>query len=358
MSKKLKVAIIGCGGIAKGCHLPGYARMDNVELVAACDIIIERAQEVAEKYGIPQVFQDYNDVFEIPGLDAVDICTPNYLHSIIAVAALNKGLNVFCEKPDAVNTVEAEKMKAAAEKSGKVLMVMRNNRYMQVSSFAKKMVEEGKMGEIYAARCGWQRRRGIPGKGGWFTTKAQSGGGPLIDLGVHMIDLTMWLMGNPKPVAVTGCAYSKFSDNNVSDSVNSDFGDKNSEVTMDVEDLAIGFIRFDNGACLQLEFSWASNIEQEQRYFELRGTKAGCCWYDRDDTLKIFGEENGVLTDILPKFDRSKEIQCHEANLRHFADVLLNGTEPMFVPQQGLNMVKILEAIYKSAELGKEIPLA
>ena len=236
-------------------------------------------------------------------------------------------------------------------------MVMRNNRYMQISSFMKKYIEDGKVGEIYAARCGWQRRRGIPGKGGWFTTKAQSGGGPLIDLGVHMIDLTMWLMGNPRPVAVSGCTYSKFADTDVSDSPESKFGEKAASGTFDVEDLAMGFIRFDNGACLQIEFSWASNIEQEQRFFELRGTKAGAKWSSKTNKLAIYGEEYGSTMDYLPNIDNTKGVQIHEANLRHFADVVLNGTEPMFVPQQGINMVKILEAIYQSAATSKEVQL-
>ena len=357
MDRKLKIGVIGAGGICHVAHMPGYAHMDNVEIVAICDIKIEKAKEVAAKYKIPQVFENYMDVINLPGLDAIDICTPNYLHSIIAVAALEHGLHVFCEKPDAVNVEEVEKMKAAAEKSGKVLMVMRNNRYMQVSSFLKKYIEDGRMGEIYAARCGWQRRRGIPGKGGWFTTKAQSGGGPLIDLGVHMIDLTMWLMGNPKPVAVTGCTYNKFADTDTSDSVNSDFGDKNAEGTFDVEDLAMGFIRFENGACMQIEFSWASNVKEEQRFFELRGTKSGAKWSSSDQKLGIYEEEYGRTVDYMPNIDNTKGTQIHEANLRHFADVVLNGTEPMFVPQQGVNMVKILEAIYKSAETGKEVLL-
>ena len=357
MGKKLKIAVIGAGGIATGAHMPGYAKMDNVEVAAICDIKIEKAKKLADAYGVEQIFQNYEDVFEIPGLDAVDICTPNYLHSVIAVAALNKGLHVFCEKPDAVSVEEVEKMKAAADASGKVLMVMRNNRYMLISDFMKKYIAQGRMGEIYAARCGWQRRRGIPGKGGWFTTKEQSGGGPLIDLGVHMIDLTMWLMGNPKPVSVTGCTYMKFADNDTSDSVNSAFGEKNAEGTFDVEDLVMGFIRFENGACMQIEFSWASNIEKEQRFFELYGTKAGAKWYDTDDKLKIFEEEFGSTVDYLPNVDNSKGIQIHEANLRHFADVVLNGTEPMFVPQQGVNMVKILAALYESAKTGREVQL-
>lgn len=357
MNKKLKIGIIGAGGIVMWSHLPGYANMDNVEIVAICDIKIEKAKAMAEKYGIPQVFENYKDLLSLPELDAIDICTPNYLHSIIAVEALERGLHVFCEKPDAVSVAEVEKMQAAAEKNGKVLMVMRNNRYMPISSFTKKYIADGNMGEIYAARCGWQRRRGIPGKGGWFTTKEQSGGGPLIDLGVHMIDLTMWLMGNPKPVAVTGCTYCKFADTDVSDSTESKFGEKASGGTFDVEDLAMGFIRFENGACLQIEFSWASNIEAENRFFELRGSKAGAKWDSLSNKLAIYGEEYGSTIDYLPQIDNSKGVQPHEANLRHFADVLLNGVDPMFVPQQGVNMVKILEAIYMSAETGKEVLL-
>ncbi len=357
MEKKLKIAIIGAGGIATNAHMPSYQEMANVEIVAVCDSNMEKAKAFAAEFGIGQVFENYEEVLEMPGLDAVDICTPNYLHSIIAVKALKKGLHVFCEKPDAISVEEVEKMKAAAEESGKILMVMRNNRYMKVSSFLKKYIEAGKMGDIYAARCGWQRRRGIPGKGGWFTTKAQSGGGPLIDLGVHMIDLTMWLMGNPTPVAVTGCTYTKFADNDVSDSEHSSFGEKNADGTFDVEDLAIGFIRFDNGACMQIEFSWASNIEEEQRFFELRGTNSGATWSSKTNQLGIYTEEFGKTVDYLPNLNSGEEFSIHGANLCHFVDVVLNGEEPMFVPQQGVNMIKILEAIYKSAETGKEVLL-
>ena len=355
--KKLKIAVIGAGGISRCAHLPAYAKMDNVEIVALCDILEDRAKEVAEQFGIPAVYTDYREVFKIEGLDAIDICTPNYLHSIIAVEALNSGLNVFCEKPDAVSVEEAEKMRSAAEKNGKLLMVMRNNRYMPTSMYLKQYIDAGNMGEIYTARCAWRRRRGIPGKGGWFTTKAQSGGGPLIDLGVHMIDLSIWLMGNPKPVAVSGCTYCKFANSEASDSANSDFGDKKSDGTFDVEDLAMGFIRFDNGASMQIEFSWASNVEMEQRFVELRGTKAGASWTSYDEKLKIFTEEFGKTVDILPNVDNLSGMNGHEANLRHFADVLLNGAKPIFVPQQGIDMIKILTAMYKSAEEGREIAL-
>ena len=358
MSEKLKIAIIGTGGIAQKCHLPAYQNMDNVEIVAACDILPQRVKSVAEEFDIPAYYTDYKDVLNIEGLDAVDICTPNYLHSIIAIEALEKGLHVFCEKPDAVDAEKAEAMKAAAEKNNKTLMVMRNNRFLTTSSFLKKYIDDGKMGNIYAARCGWQRRRGIPGRGGWFTTKAQSGGGPLIDLGVHMIDLSIWLMGNPKPVAVSGCAYNKFANSeDISDSKESKFGDRNADGIFDVEDLAMGFIRFDNGACLQIEFSWASNVEKERRFVELRGEKAGSVWSSDDDMLKIFTEEYGKTVDYLPNVNNDAVKGGHGENLKHFADVVLNGADPIFKPQQGVDMIKILQAMYKSAEEGKEIQL-
>lgn len=358
-NKKLKIGIIGCGGIFNWAHIYAYKDNKDVEVVAFCDIVLSKAVSTAEKFGKDKscCYENYEDVLNIEGLDAVDICTPNYLHSIIAVAALNKGINVFCEKPDAVSVAEAQKMSDAAEKSGKTLMVMRNNRYNDYSKFLKKYIAEGKMGEIYTARCGWRRRRGIPGKGGWFTTKAQSGGGPLIDLGVHMIDLAIWLMGNPKPVAVSGATYCKFADSDTqADSEHSKFGEASAEGTFDVEDLAMGFIRFDNGCTMQIEFSWASNIEREKVFVELRGTKAGASTDTTDDKFKIFTEENGVTVDVIPNLPKESD-GPHAQNLRHFFNVISGKAEPDFKPVQGLNMVKILEAMYKSAELGEEVKL-
>ena len=352
--KKLKIGIIGNGGICKGAHVPAYLKDERAEIVALCDIIEERAIELKEKY-FPnaKVYTDYKELLKDENVESVDICTPNYLHSIIAVDAFEAGKHVFCEKPDAVSIEEVLKMKKAWEESGKHLMIMRNNRFVSSSTYAKKYIEEGKAGDIYAGRCGWQRRRGIPGKGGWFTTKAQSGGGPLIDLGVHLIDLSIWLMGNPTPVAVSGNTYCKFADNDTSDSVNSKFGDAKAEGTFDVEDLAMGLIRFDNGAVLQIEFSWASNVKEERRFVELRGTKAGISWLN--DELEIYTEDNGQLLDIAGtgNIDRNG----HSNNLSHYLDVVLEGAEPCFKPQQGVDMIKILSAIYESAETGYEVKL-
>ncbi len=342
----IKFGMIGVGKICQGCHLPAYDKLEksnDVKIVALCDINKERLEEVGKKYPDAKLYESYRDMIDNEELDAVDICTPNNIHSEAAVYALSHGLHVMCEKPDAVSVSEAEKMKDAAEKSGKTLMVMRNNRYRPSTKFLKQYIAEGKMGEIYAGRCGWIRRRGIPGWGGWFTDKKQAGGGPLIDLGVHIIDLSMYLMGNAKPVTVSGCTYLKFPHTSYS--------------PIDVEDLAMGFIRFDNGACLQIEFSWASNIQADQMFVELRGTKAGSRMSGIDRKFEIFTEECGTNTYIRPEIDDYQGMPHHEGNIRHFVDVINGKAEPDFTPEQGLNMVKILEALYKSAELGHEIQL-
>ena len=354
---KIKAGIVGGGGIARGIHIPAFLKFENAEVIATCDIIKERAESAAKILGAKHAFTDFNDLIALKEIDMVDVCTPNYLHSIVAVAALNAGKHVFSEKPDAMTVDEALQMKTASEKSGKHLMVMRNWRYAESSRYIKKYVEDGKCGELYAGRCGWIRRRGIPGKGGWFTTKAMSGGGPLIDLGVHIIDLSMWIMGNPKPVAVTGSIYNKFAENeDAPDSEHADFGDKNSGGTFDVEDLAIGMIRFDNGASMQIEFSWASNIEAEYGFIEMRGTKAGFKWEGSNpiNHLTLYTDDCALVKPPVgfgPK-------HMHAENIRHFIDdVIIGGKKPEFTPDQGVEMIKILTGIYKSAESGREVIL-
>lgn len=352
--EKVKVGIIGCGGISKTAHCPSYLIEPRAEITAVCDIIEERAESVRKKFfRKAKVYMDYKELLKDPDIDYVDICTPNYLHSVIAIDALNAGKHVLCEKPDAVNADEALRMKAAAEANRKRLMIIRNNRYGGASAPLKKLADNGFFGDFYAGRCGWIRRRGIPGKGGWFTTKEQSGGGPLIDLGVHMIDLAVWLMGNPKPVAVSGNTFSYFADSEIMDSPESKFGDRVEGGTFDVEDLAMGLIRFDNGAVLQIEFSWASNIKKEKRFVELRGTEGGLAW--ENGHAEIFYEKNGKQKN--EKIHPAAGKAGHPANISHFIDVLQGKSEPVFVPDQGIDMIKILSAIYKSAETGREIEL-
>ena len=339
----IRVGIIGAGKMCQNGHLPAFDKIDDCEITAICDIAEDKLAKMKERYPNAKLYRDFKAMIDTEELDMVDICTPNNIHSVAAVYALERGIHVLTEKPDAINADEAEKMKAAAEASGKVLMAIRNNRYRPSTKFLKQFIADGKMGEIYAGRCGWIRRRGIPGWGGWFTDKEQSGGGPLIDLGVHIIDLAMYLMGNAKPVTVSGSTYSKFAHTSYSKT--------------DVEDLAMGFIRFDNGACLQIEFSWASNIPGDQMFVELRGEKAGSRMSGIDRKFEIFTEEHGTSVNINPCIDDYNCMPHHEANIRHFIDVINGKCEPDFTPEQGVNMVKILDALYKSAELGHEISL-
>lgn len=349
--EKLRIGIIGCGNIMSGCHAPAYLKMDHTEVLALCDLIPERTARWAKEFPKAQQYTDYTELLKRTDIDAVDICLPNYLHAPVAIAALKSGKHVFCEKPDSISVQNVEEMKRTAEECGKVLMVMRNNRYVESSMYAKRYIESGKAGEIYAGHCAWQRRRGTPGSG-WFTDKARSGGGPLIDLGVHMIDLAIWLMGSPRPVSVSGSTYRKFEGNRVISDYDPD-GNRGADSLFDVEDLAMGFVKFDNGACLTIEFSWASNIPNERKFVQLYGDKAGIFW--EDDRLTIHTEEDDHLVDLIPRI--ANKIGDHEANLRHFADVLLNGAKPVFVPQQGVDMVKILMAIYESAQTGHEVRL-
>ena len=361
----LKVGIVGFGGIAQSPHAPAWKKIKNVSVVAVCDINPEKFEKAKTIFS-PDIkcYEDYKEMIDQENLDIIDICTPNYLHSPIACYALNKGMHVMCEKPDAISVEDVLKMQDAEKKSGKTLMVMRNNRYTYNSQYLKHLVSSGQAGEIYAGRCGWIRKRGIPGKGGWFTTKAQSGGGPLIDLGVHMIDLAIYLMGNPTAVSVSGSTYSKFAEStDKADSVHASFGEAKDDGIFDVEDLALGFIKFDNGASLQIEFSWASNIKKETRFVELRGTKKGLEW--ENNKINIYDESKNTAQDKLKynalakKYDSGifHKMQGHEANINHFVDVITKGVDPVFKIEQGVNMIKILTGIYESAATGKEVIL-
>lgn len=349
----MRVGIIGAGSIAVAAHIPGYQKLPDVKVVAISDIDAGQAREVAQKFGIARVFNDYHRLLEMK-LDAVSVCTPTYLHAEAAIAALEAGSHVLCEKPMALNAAQAEQVISVAKRSGKILMMAFNNRFREDTQALKRMIEAGALGEIYFARAGWLRRRGIPGRGGWFTTKAMAGGGALIDIGVHALDLALWLMGNPTPAVVLGAAYAKFGHDPSRGS--GGWGKPVPGGTFDVDDFACGMIRFSDGATLILEASWASHIEKEQRFLHLLGTEAGAEITGSPQQTRLFTERDGVLQDTTLRF-RDTSQGGHMAEIAHFVECIRTGCQPASTGEDGLRVMRILDAIYASAQAGKAVSL-
>jgi len=357
MAKKLRYGLIGCGGCGVYKHLTSYARYtDDVELFGVYDFDMKKAKAAAKQFKVPHVFTSVEAMLAEDSLDVVSVVTPNALHAPLAIAALRAGKHVHVEKPIALNATEAQAIVDAKNAAGKKVMVALNNRFTEVSRFARRYIDAGHLGEIYHARCGWRRRRGIPGLGGWFTTRALSGGGPVIDLGVHFFDLTLYFMGYPAPVAVSASTYCKFGPTPESKKTRGKgtFAVADPKGAMDVEDFAAGFAKFDNGASVAFEFSWASNIEKEVNYFELLGTKAGMSMYNGE--LKIFGEVSGELADITSHVKNTTG--WGENETRHFIDCIQQDTDPLALPEEAVKMMQIIDAIYGSAETGREVTIA
>ena len=334
----IKVGIVGTG-IGR-FHANGYKKCPDVEIKAFCDIDPDRAKCAAEEYGAPGVYTDYNEMLKDPEIDAVSVCTPNSLHAPLAIASFEAGKHVLCEKPIATNAQEARAMVEAGRKSGKIFMMAFNNRFRGDTQLLKKCIENGDLGDIYYAKTGWIRRKGIPGMGGWFTTKAMSGGGPLIDLGVHVLDLTLWLMGNPKPVYVMGSSYAMFGPKFAKDCGG----------TYDVEDLATGIVKLENGATIFVEASWHSHVEREQNYTTLMGTKGGA----ELEPLRIFTDVNGNSADIQLEHPN---VSGHEMEIVHFVECIRENKTPLAIGEHGLHIQLILDAIYESTKTGKGVEI-
>lgn len=350
MSSLLNYACIGAGGIADKKHLCEYAKLKEVKLAAICDTNVASAQKLAEKYGIPKVYESYHQMLEKEKLDLVSICTPNFLHAPITISALRKGIHVHCEKPLALNTSEIDTILAEKNKAGKKVLVALNNRYTPESSFVRAYIESGHLGDIYHAKCGWRRRNGIPGKGVWFTDRQCSGGGSLIDLGVHFLDLVMSFMDYPGIEAVNAASYSIFGNSN--NRLRPGYK-CHGDGKFDVEDMATGFIRTTGNATLQFEFSWASNIEKETKFYELLGTKGGVSF--SDGVLKVFSEVNGYSVDISPNLSAGPKLVNE---FEHFVHCIIDDEEPMTNVEQARALMEMIDALYLSAEKRKEIQLA
>ncbi len=351
MADKVRVGIIGAGGIAQNAHMKGYETIpDTCEMVAVADLNEKVANEAAEKFGIKRIYSDYREMLADGEIDAVSVTTPNKFHKDPTIDALRAGIHVLCEKPLAMNAAEAKEMCAAARESGKILQVALQSRFSGPGRFMKEYIDAGNMGEIYFARAQALRRRGVPGWG-VFIDKEKQGGGPLIDIGVHILDFTLFLMGYPKPVSASGKTWDMLGKN---PELTNNFGDYDrSKFT--VEDFAVGMIKFDNGAVVSLESSFMANQgESESMKTQLFGTKAGAnvkIW--GDDPIEIYTESNRQLFDLKPKNVPQVE-SPHTAEVVAFIDAIQNGKESPVPGLNGLILNAIFDALYKSSETGNE----
>lgn len=351
--KKLKVGVIGVGNISNE-HIKAYLNNPRVELYAFCDINEKQLALMAEKYGVTRTFTDKDEMLALPELDAVSVCTWNSQHAPCTIAALNAGKHVLCEKPMATTVEDALAMKEAAERNGKLLQIGFVRRFGNDCAVLQDFLREGTLGDIYFAKAAYLRRNGNPM--GWFGDKSRSGGGPLIDLGVHVIDLTRYLMGNPKPVSVYGVTFHKLGNR-------SELKDKKAYVSVsatendicDVEDMACAMIRYDNGAVLSVETSFSLNLKKDQGTIELFGTKGGA---KLSPELELYTELNGYMADVNLCTPTALSFDgLFQGEIDHFTDCVLDGTLCRAPAEDGVELMKILRAIYQSAETGHEVLL-
>jgi len=355
--KFYRVGIIGCGGIANGKHMPALKKLPNVQMAAFCDIVPERAQKACEDFGAAgaKVYSDFKALVAAGGLDAVHVCTPNKSHAPISIACLDAGMHVMCEKPMAKTTAEAKAMVEAARRSGKKLSIGYQNRFRPDSLYLKKVSDAGTLGEIYYAKAQAIRRRAVP-TWGVFLNEEEQGGGPLIDIGTHALDLTLWEMNNYDVKYVVGNAYRKLAD--TKDAANA-WGSWD-PAAFTVEDSAFGFITMKNGATIVLEASWALNIlDAIESVTTLCGTKGGA---DMRDGLRINGEEYSKTYMFKPDlgaggadFYAGETADPSDLEAQSFYAAIESGGDPVVLPEQALVVTQILEAIYESSKTGKPV---
>ena len=355
---KVRVGIIGCGGIANGKHFPGLASVPEVEMVAFCDIIVDRAKAAAKKWGTEDAkfYENYKDLLADESIDVVHVCTPNISHSFITVDALEAGKHVMCEKPMAINSAEALKMVEAAKRTGKKLAIGYQNRQRNDSLYLKDICDRGDLGEIYYAKAHAIRRRFVP-TWGVFLKEDEQGGGPLIDIGTHALDLTLWTMNNYKPKYCVGTTYHEF--RYQTETANA-CGDWNPD-EFTVEDSAFGFVVMENGATIVLESAWALNtLDVREAQTTLCGTKGGA---DMIGGLRINGVDNNRMY--------TKEIELgvggvafysgnaggepHEREAYQWIHAIIDDKDPLVLPEQAYVVTQILEGIYESAKTGKPV---
>jgi len=350
MSEKLRLGIIGMGAIGM-VHAEAHQAVGEAEVSAICDTDAARLEQAGRTFGAAQRFGDYRELLKAD-VDAVLICTPNSLHTETALAAVEAGKDVFLEKPMALNAGQAGRIAAAADEAGAVLQIGMVWRFDPAAQLIRQWVAEGRFGEIYHMRAVMVRRRGIPGLGGWFTTKALSGGGPLIDLGVHWFDLSMHLSGQWRPTAVSAGTYAKFGPRMKDYAYVSMWaGPPRLDGVFDVEDYSSGFVRFAREATLSFEIAWAANSPPEG-YVELIGDAGGVRAFD-GGPLRILTEHAGRVADIEPQLDTT--VNRYEAQARSFVEACRREHPPAATAQEGLTVMKLIDAVYASHQAGAEV---
>lgn len=357
MAEKVRVGIVGCGGIANGKHLPSLSLLSQVQIVGFCDIIEERAAKAAKEYGEKKaaVVTDYRKLLDDKTIDVIHVCTPNDSHAEIAIAAMEAGKHVMSEKPMAKTAADARRMVEAAKRTKRKLTVGYQSRYRSDSQYLHRYCREGGLGDIYYAKAHAIRRRAVP-TWGVFLDEQKQGGGPLIDIGTHALDLTLWMMDNYKPKLVVGSAYKKLSQRENAANAWGPWDPKK----FTVEDSAFGFITMQDGATITLEASWALNtLQVDEAKCTLCGTEGGA---DMIGGLRINGENYSRLYETRIELGaggaafyegKSETPEAFEA--RQWIEAILTDTQPTVLPEQACVVSEILEAIYTSSATGKPV---
>lgn len=347
MAKKLRVGFIGAGGIARGAHLPGFqAQAEFCEVVAATDVAPAPRESFAAAAGLTaeHLYEDYREMLDQEDLDVAVICTPNSYHCQPTLDAFAAGCHVLCEKPIAISAGQARQMIAAGQQAKRLLMVGQTLRFTRPGAMMKQWVDNGDVGEIYWARAQYLRVRGVPGRLG-FVSKELSQGGPIYDIGVHVLDLTLWLMGFPEPVTVSAGVYNKLARKK---SPLMPFSPEQYTVP---DDAALSLIRFANGATVSLECSWALNLPSAPMNVTVCGEKGGCQY----EPVALVTERKGTLERVAPEVFKYPEPAGHREEVRAFIEAVLK-KKPSPVPgEEALVTQRILDAIYESGEKGKEV---
>ena len=348
--QKLRLAFVGCGGVLQ-FHMEALRHFTDVEVVAGCDIDTNRLKALEEKWGVKKHYTDWQTMLKEVRPDAVSVCTPNHVHVQPTVDALNAGCHVIVEKPMAMNAAECERMLEAARKANRKLVIGFQYRYHPNTQFLVRARNDGHFGNVMFVKCLALRRRGIP-NWGVFGRKELQGGGPMIDIGVHCIEMAHYVMGSPRPVAASGKTWT-YLGNKPSDVVSQWPGWDHKTYT--VEDLAIGQVRFENGALMQIEASFAAHVEKDQWGFSIVGDQGGGAW----EPPALYGDRAGTMLNCTPAFlgNESDFHALFRLKLRNFVDHVLHGRPTEAPGEAGLMVQKILDGVYRSAAEGKEVAI-